>query len=510
MSDKLTKLLWSGPSNSLCGVALGDEITNLQLPEWWKDEHSDGKVRYGWFDVGEGGVDQAVCSVTLVFGRVSRIDVSLELADSDAERPNYDALIARLRERLSVNGEKDGKKSTRFGNVAGSLVGDFSVRLSSFDSNDTGPVYRVEIDLSLAAGESIKADPRALFVDVDAVADVLQSQAFPRDTVREFCAAFFAHSDYWGIANADCDRMRAMQQAVAAERPGELPALATRLLSLARFADLKYGESPQAHYLLAGVFHFSLNNSSVRWKAPPAQAPWVKTNLRDLCALLGHLDVAADQRTAWALTIFKATEEGDVAAADAVKAALGDKRCSSSWLVLDSDELIEARCFDLLCGACPDDDARYLLPLGTSSYASSLARAAVAFFVHVRGVTAPTLTIANTANTEHRTDDWARWLVFGKEHRPACYSRAVAGMFEDCKFNRVGLRQILDAVCDQKAEGPTTTWTLGDNLVTHSGKPDGGRFTLKAAKPPKAATKKPATKKAATKKAAKAEPSASG
>ena len=300
MSDKLATLLWSGAANSLCGIALGDDFDRLQLPDWWKDEHSNGNVRSGWFTVSEHGVEHAICRVTQVFGRVSRVDVSLELANAAAEQPTFDDLVKRWQERLGITGEKQGRKSVGWRNIAGAYASDVEVRLASFDSDEEGTISRVEVVLGLAVGINIKASVSSLFVDIDGVADVLSSNAFPREVVKDFCGSFFAYANYWAVPNDDRERMFAIQRAVAAERPDRLRALARQLLSLATFADLKYGESLQAHYLLVGVFHFSVNNSSTGKKPPPR---WTKTNLRDICALLAHLDVSASERTAWAQTI---------------------------------------------------------------------------------------------------------------------------------------------------------------------------------------------------------------
>jgi hypothetical protein len=74
-------------------------------------------------------------------------------------------------------------------------------------------------------------------VDVDAVADLLQSRAFPRERAREICARFFAPSSYWDVSKADREAMVALQLAVKSERADDVRALAGRMLSLVDFAD---------------------------------------------------------------------------------------------------------------------------------------------------------------------------------------------------------------------------------------------------------------------------------
>ena len=132
--------------------------------------------------------------------------------------------------------------------------------------------------------------------------------------------------------------------------------------------------------MLSGVFHNAHNLGVLRVFSNPDA--WVKTNLHDICRLLEHIGGDAHERGAWAARIFAAIEDGDVDAAAAVKARLGAARpLFGRLLVLSADDVIEARAYDLVTGACADDDARFWFASQRMAHASSMARASVSWFV---------------------------------------------------------------------------------------------------------------------------------
>src|SRR5262245_9306581 len=112
LPQKLTRVAFPTPdAHALCGIALGDTFSSLSLPSFWKDSHSDGKVRYGWLDIGKNGISQICCSVTDTLGRVSRVEVSVEIENETAEQQVFSDLRTLLAQRTNLPGKKEKKRS---------------------------------------------------------------------------------------------------------------------------------------------------------------------------------------------------------------------------------------------------------------------------------------------------------------------------------------------------------------------------------------------------------------
>src|SRR5688572_15543770 len=109
---KLTKIAFpDAHAHALCGLALGDSFSSLSLPSFWNDSHSDGKVRYGWLDIGAGGISQICCSVNDTLGRVSRVEVTVEIEDEASEQQIWNDLRALCVQRTGLPGKKEKKLS---------------------------------------------------------------------------------------------------------------------------------------------------------------------------------------------------------------------------------------------------------------------------------------------------------------------------------------------------------------------------------------------------------------
>jgi len=155
LPQKVTAVLFpTGAPRELCGIGLGDRFSALSLPAFWSDSHSEGKVRFGCLDVAEGGISKVTCSVTDTLGRVSHVQMSLELESEGAEKQVFRELGEVFTRRC---GKGTRAKKTVEWPVAGALEGRLDVRNASFTMQGER-VYRVEVTLYLGPGVEIVAD----------------------------------------------------------------------------------------------------------------------------------------------------------------------------------------------------------------------------------------------------------------------------------------------------------------------------------------------------------------
>ena len=133
--------------------------------------------------------------------------------------------------------------------------------------------------------------------------------------------------------------------------------------------------------------------------------------------------------------------------------------------------------------------------------------AVVAFFAHARGTSVPAQSFDGYA---YYASNWGDWLLLVKTHFAHRLDDAVAIFVARQSFDQRGWRAVLDAVADERAHGPTSTWRLGAHHFQHSGKPNAGRWKVtrpspgEAAAPKKKATAKTTSTEAPSKKASKA------
>lgn len=474
----LDPVMWGGPATTLCGIALGAPFAELALPDWWSDEHSNGDMRFGWLEVEDGGITNICCSASRTLGRVARVEVSLEIENETAEKAMFGALTAVVTERLGAG--RKVKKSVEW-DVAGSLAGALEVRIASFNM-DGERIHRVEVVLRLADGVEIEADERSLFVDVDALAELLATVAYPRERCREVFARYFARATMWETDEADKTAFHAILAAVQASRAGELRTIIEGVCQLADLSDLRSGESVRGTYLLTGLLHHSPNLATSRSRPTGLLA----TNVLDVLRFLEILEVPAGERSATAFTVIAALEWDDAAAARAIRDRLAQTAFAtaqrSELLVWDSTDEIEARGFALVTSALPTDEARLLAAARTRSFAVSASRACVSYFVQ-RGLPRP---VVRVADEQARAS--AELLALARAAFANVYDDAVAAFLDIHQHSAARLRAVCDAIAEDKAAGPRTTWRIGAHTVTHSGKPTAGRWTFKrvassAAKP---------------------------
>ncbi|MDQ3368787.1 MAG: hypothetical protein M3680_25440 [Myxococcota bacterium] len=492
-------MMWAGSADTLCGIALGAPSADLALPAWWSDRDSDGKVRYGWLDVNTGGISQMLGSVRETLGRVSQIDVSLEIEDAASEKAVFAALRALVVERLGATGHKTGR--TIAWPVAGTLAGALELRVASFNM-DGDRIHRVEVILTLATDVVIEAEPGSLFVDIDALAEILESAAFPRDRCREVFARYFARDSMWSVDREDKEQYRAILAAAHAGRPGELRTLIERVCRLVDLSDLEHGDSVRGCYLLAGLLHDSPNLAIAR----STPTGLLATNVRDVLRFLEMLEVPPGERAAWAFTVIAALEWADAAAAQAIRDRLARTSVATTeaHLVWDTTDEIEARAFALLTSPLPSDEARLLAAARTRRFSSSTVRACVAYFER-QGIPRPAVKLARQDDPGVRA--WSELLTLARARFPGSYDDVVASFLELNMHSGAMLRAVCDAVADGTAPGTRSTWQLGTHTVAHSGKPQAGRWTFKRGQPKAApTTAAPAAPEAAPKTARKAAP----
>ncbi len=478
----------TGDAHALCGIAVGDTFSTLILPGFWNDSHSDGKVRHGFLDLGSDGISQLSCSVTDTLGRVSRVDVTLEIETEEAEQRVFAELRELLQKRTGLAGAKERK--TIEWPVVGAFESRIGERLASFTMNGSR-YHRVELYLCLAPGFEITADASSLFIDVRALSEVLATEAWPAKKVEDVLARYFSKDHVWNVDAEDRRDYQAILDAAKEERPEALPAMMDRICAITPWTDADKGSSAeQCIYPLREIGSYSHNLSSNR---SPSTGRWLRTNPFDIACMVRLIGAPPAERGAWAAKVVRALEWGEPDAMEAVRERTRNAKIEAwNHLVWDAPDDIEGRAFDLLTSSLPTDEERALWPLAASSFASSAANGCLSYFAG-RGLPRPSVQVPSGATDSLRT--WTEYGMFLKEHFPARFDDAFAKLFDKTKIDGAVARAICDQLADRKdmADGKTV-WTVGQHDVSHSGDPAGGRWSIRRAKPAKAAKAKPAAK----------------
>jgi hypothetical protein len=463
-----------------CGRGRGRRCAaspSVTSSRWWNESHSDGATRFGWWNVGKG--INACCGVDQAHGRAKRVDVTFECDAAATEDRAFRDVCAAVEARLGAPSTRSkNKRDVLWEGVAGAFKGDVIVKRAGSSSEFS----RVELELSLAMGEEIKADERALFVDVDALADVLQSPAWPKERAKSALTAWFRH-EYPGQASDDERKaIWSLHDDARGAHADDLQAVVERVVALADLSDFSR-DSRRTTFLLDGLVNHVGQSAYPR--------TWVGLALRDVWPWFALLAVPADERPTWLRVLVSGLAFGDTAALAQLAARLQQHPPTSPLLPFASADDVVARCYGLLSAHLADDAARLLWVKDANHDA---ARAAVRFFAS-RGLVVDAVDWDAHA---YYASAWGPWLMVAKRHFAPHLDDAVAVFVDRGGFDQRGWRAVLNEIADEKELGAKSSWRVGGWLFTHSGKERAGRWTAKLAA--STTTKKATTKKkAATK-----------
>lgn len=334
-------------------------------------------------------------------------------------------------------------------------------------------------------------------VDIDALATVLATDAWPASRCREVFQRYFAVAADLSASEDDRKSMAAIAAAAKSERPSELRPMLRRIFELIDWSDVQYGDNhaPRPRHVLAQIA-----SRSHQWRGQ-----WLALNVTDLIQMVNILDVPVDARAEWAFDVACALEWGDEEPTRKIAARLATLPPPSpveshAPLAYDSSDEVEVRTFALAMSMLPDDEARIRFVLQPGShYGSNPARAAASYLVS-RGCPAPVLKAA--VEPRSTPASWANFIAVVRQSFPAIADEVTeAALLRNDTYTRT-LKAICAALADESEEGEKSRWRIGLVVAQHSGKPTAGKWTftrlddLDAAKAVFAGQKPPKKKKA--------------
>jgi hypothetical protein len=499
------------PAGPLLGIALGTPTTALKghAPRWFERDEPDPSGTYRstclstGFDVSaHPAFEGAVATVSFSLDQVQSTQFSFDLAEPDDLETAYTELCVLFDANHGVGKRsRKGKRLLGAWEVKGALPGALTLQAWPMSMGDDGVMYRVEINLGLAEGATLKplATAGVTWLDVGALARALATPEWPQAHCLGVFNTFFAYDSPYQAAQtapqAAQDLVAIHEAAFAAAQ--DLRPLLEALVHAYDWADARngYAESGPAQYAYWRAWHFSFNNGV---QPTPPQGVFFPFNLKDALALLGCLDVPVGERAAWVWKIVAAVQFDDAAACQAVEARLlAQKQAGKPHLTelyLDATPTLDERVLSLMTSTL-DDAGKAAWVAGTSRGPDAMP-ALARLLARAWGQPEPAFDRAQAMGDWDalRASQWAVFLRTVRAHDAALFEACFETAMDRLSLYGPQAQRLCALLSPDQASVQVdgeTTWAafqLGPFVVTRTAKGSGrGRLSAKRHKTAKAA-----------------------